>query len=75
MICDIAYPFRSKKWTLNDFEVGKALGTGQFGYVYLAREIQSKYIVALKVIDKKKLHDAGVEYQLRREIEIQSNLR
>ena len=33
------------------------------------------YVVALKVLFKKQLHDHGVEHQLRREIEIQSHLR
>lgn len=35
----------------------------------------SKFIVALKVLHKKQLMEAKVEYQLRREIEIQSHLR
>lgn len=43
--------------------------------MYLAREKRSKYIVALKVLRKSQLMRAGVEHQLRREIEIQSNLR
>lgn len=88
-----------KKWTLKDFEIGKPLGRGKFGDVYLARERRSKFIVALKVccvsahkrlhltdslpfifllnqvIKKKQLLKAGVEHQLRREIEIQSHLR
>ena len=38
-----------KKWSLEDFDIGKPLGKGKFGNVYLAREKQSKYIVALKV--------------------------
>jgi len=38
-----------KKWTLKDFEIGKPLGRGKFGDVYLARERRSKFIVALKV--------------------------
>lgn len=25
-------------WTINDFEIGKPLGHGKFGHVYLARE-------------------------------------
>eukprot|EP01032_Pedospumella_encystans_P022577 gene22577-25581_t len=37
-----------KKWTLKDFEIGKPLGRGKFGDVYLARERRSKFIVALK---------------------------
>ena len=45
------------------------------GVVYLAREKKHKYIVALKVLNKAQLLKAGVEHQLRREIEIQSHLR
>jgi len=65
----------AKKWCLNDFEIGKPLGKGKFGNVYLAREKRSKYIVALKVIFKHQVQKAGCEHQLRREIEIQSHLR
>mmetsp|Transcript_10494 Transcript_10494/g.17641 ORF Transcript_10494/g.17641 Transcript_10494/m.17641 type:complete len:281 (-) Transcript_10494:832-1674(-) len=62
-------------WTLKDFEIGKPLGRGKFGDVYLARERKSKFVVAIKVIKKRQLLKAGVEHQLRREIEIQSHLR
>jgi len=65
----------NKKWSLKDFEIGKPLGRGKFGDVYLAREKKSKFIVAIKAIKKKQLLKAGVEHQLRREIEIQSHLR
>ncbi len=61
-------------WSLKDFEIGKPLGRGKFGSVYLARERRSKYIVAIKVMQKKQLSKANVEHQLRREIEIQSHL-
>mmetsp|Transcript_1463 Transcript_1463/g.2790 ORF Transcript_1463/g.2790 Transcript_1463/m.2790 type:complete len:310 (-) Transcript_1463:304-1233(-) len=64
-----------KQWSLKDFEIGRPLGRGKFGDVYLARERKSKFIVAIKVIKKSQLLKAGVEHQLRREIEIQSNLR
>ena len=64
-----------RKWSLKDFEIGKPLGRGKFGDVYLARERKSKFIVAIKAIKKKQLLKAGVEHQLRREIEIQSHLR
>jgi len=65
---------KGKQWSLNDFEIGKPLGRGKFGSVYLAREKQTKYIVALKVLKKSQLLKSGVEHQLRREIEIQSHL-
>jgi len=45
--------FEHKKWTIDDFEIGKPLGRGKFGHVYLAREKKSKFIVALKVLYKK----------------------
>lgn len=64
-----------KAWTLKDFDIGKRLGRGKFGCVYLAREKSSGFIVALKVLFKSQLSRAGVEHQLRREIEIQSHLR
>lgn len=66
---------RGQRWKLSDFEIGKPLGQGKFGSVYLAREKRTKYIVALKVLQKSQLLKAGVEHQLRREIEIQSHLR
>lgn len=62
-------------WTLEDFDIGRRLGEGKFGKVYLAREKRTEYIVAIKVLDKKQLLVSGVEHQLRREIEIQSHLR
>ena len=64
-----------KQWVPNDFEIGKTLGRGKFGAVYLAREKSTKYIVALKFLKKSHLLKAGCEYQLCREIEIQSYLR
>lgn len=61
--------------TLNDFEIGKPLGKGKFGRVYLAREKTTGFICALKVLHKSELVQGKVEIQVRREIEIQSNLR
>mmetsp|Transcript_27141 Transcript_27141/g.51297 ORF Transcript_27141/g.51297 Transcript_27141/m.51297 type:complete len:359 (-) Transcript_27141:338-1414(-) len=68
-------PEAQRRWSLVDFDIGKPLGRGKFGNVYLAREKQSKYIVALKVLFKNQLQQSAVEHQLRREIEIQSHLR
>ncbi|NWI93524.1 AURKA kinase, partial [Pitta sordida] len=66
---------KKRQWSLDDFEIGRPLGKGKFGNVYLAREKQSQFILALKVLFKKQLEEAGVEHQLRREVEIQSHLR
>ncbi|VFQ78787.1 unnamed protein product [Cuscuta campestris] len=59
-----------KKWSIDDFEIRKPLGRGKFGRVYLVREVQSKVIVALKVIFKEQIEKYKLHYQLRREMEI-----
>lgn len=38
-----------RAWTLADFELGRRLGQGKFGKVFLAREKRSGYITAIKV--------------------------
>lgn len=65
----------SMEWRLQDFEIGRPLGKGKFGNVYLAREKKSKFVIALKVMFKSQLQSNNVEHQLQREIEIQSHLR
>ncbi|XP_064357188.1 aurora kinase C-like [Dromaius novaehollandiae] len=64
-----------RTFSIEDFEVGRPLGKGKFGNVYLARERTSRFIVALKVLFKSQIEKEGVEHQLRREIEIQAHLR
>uniref|UniRef100_A0A915PJ56 Aurora kinase n=1 Tax=Setaria digitata TaxID=48799 RepID=A0A915PJ56_9BILA len=66
---------KTREWTLNDFEVGRPLGRGKFGNVYLAREAESKFVVALKVVYKTQLGTNNLKRQLQREIEIQYHLR
>ncbi|KAK4114367.1 kinase-like protein [Canariomyces notabilis] len=69
-------PLTPKQFHLGMFEIGRPLGKGKFGRVYLARERTSGFICALKVLYKSELQQgSGVEKQVRREIEIQSNLR
>jgi hypothetical protein len=64
----------SRDWSLDNFEIGRPIGRGKFGQVFLAREKTSKFIVALKILSKKQLRNHNVEHQIRREIEIQSHL-
>lgn len=68
-------PCTPKNFHLGMFEIGKPLGKGKFGRVYLARERSSGFVCALKVLHKSELQQGKVEKQVRREIEIQSNLR
>ncbi|XP_045113883.1 spindle assembly checkpoint kinase-like isoform X2 [Portunus trituberculatus] len=67
----------SKKdlWALDNFEIGRPLGRGKFGNVYLAREKSSHVILALKVMFKVELSRAGISHQVQREVEIQTHLR
>ncbi|KAB1273244.1 Aurora kinase C [Camelus dromedarius] len=63
-----------RRFTIDDFEIGRPLGKGKFGNVYLARLKESHFIVALKVLFKSQIEKEGLEHQLRREIEIQAHL-
>jgi aurora kinase len=68
----------TRVWSLNDFEMGRPLGKGKFGRVYMVRTRggpNKGYIIALKCMYKNELVENKVEKQLRREIEIQMNLR
>ena len=65
----------SKKWVLTDFDIGRPLGKGKFGNVYLARHKETSFIIAMKVLFKDQILKASVEHQVRREIEIQTHLR
>lgn len=50
------------------------MGKGKFGRVYLAKERSTGFVCALKVLHKAEIEQGKVEKQVRREIEIQSNL-
>ncbi|GMI14429.1 hypothetical protein TrVE_jg13215 [Triparma verrucosa] len=63
-----------RSWKLEDFTIGKALGRGKFGNVYLAKAKESKQQVALKVLFKSHLSSGTAPLLLRREVEIQSRL-
>lgn len=74
-ITRVSEPSIPKQFHLGMFEIGRPLGKGKFGRVYLARERTSGFVCALKVMHKNELQQGRVEKQVRREIEIQSNLR
>lgn len=41
-----------KRWTLSDFDIGKPLGRGKFGHVYLAREKRVSVVYIFTNFDK-----------------------
>lgn len=63
-----------RQFHLSMFEIGKPLGKGKFGRVYLAKERSSGFVCALKVLHKAELQHGNSEKLVRSEIEIQSNL-
>jgi len=75
MIEHPAFNHSEYKWSMNDFELGKRLGRGKFGRVFMAREKRTGFMVALKTLIKKEIVKGRVERQIMREIEIQSHLK
>ncbi|KAG8214699.1 kinase-like protein [Butyriboletus roseoflavus] len=66
----------TREWNLNSFDIGRPLGKGKFGRVYMVRtKVEPHYILALKCLYKSEIVQSRVEKQIRREIEIQQNLR
>ncbi|KZL88081.1 aur protein kinase [Colletotrichum incanum] len=64
-----------KVFHLGMFDIGRPLGKGTFGRVYLARERTNGFVCALKVLNKKHLQGSRMQEQVRREIDIQIRLR
>ncbi|KAI3944331.1 hypothetical protein MKW92_015768, partial [Papaver armeniacum] len=61
-------------WGLKDFDIGKPLGKGKFGRVYMVREKKHQYVCALKVLYRCQVEKYNLLPQLKREMEIQSTL-
>lgn len=40
------YMTSNRQWSLADFEIGKRLGKGKFGSVYLAREVKVTHLIS-----------------------------
>jgi len=59
---------------LDDFEIGRPLGRGKYGRVYLARHKESKLVCALKRVRKARIVKTAMEWHLREEIVINSHL-
>ncbi|BFU22416.1 protein kinase putative [Entamoeba histolytica] len=60
--------------SLDMFDIGKPLGQGKFGNVYLVKYKKYDYVCALKVIFKRQLQKCEMGIQMKREIELQSHL-
>ncbi|KAF2872427.1 kinase-like domain-containing protein [Massariosphaeria phaeospora] len=59
---------------LHNFELGRPLGRGKFGRVFLARHKDTNYICAIKMIKKAQCAGDEGETLVRRELEVHQNL-
>ena len=69
-----SFYFNPKEWSLSRFMIGRPLGSGRFGRVYLAKTKETEFICVLKCIDKKVIKSANHMQLIAREVEINSNL-
>nr|XP_025697485.1 serine/threonine-protein kinase Aurora-3 [Arachis hypogaea] len=63
-----------RQWSLKDFGIRKPLWQRKIWQSLHCERSQSKYVVALKIIFKEQLEKYRLHHQVRREMEIQSNL-
>lgn len=50
--------------SISNFSLGKKLGNGRFGSVYLAEEKATKMLFAIKILNKNKVKESGMEDQV-----------
>uniref|UniRef100_A0A4W4EL86 Serine/threonine-protein kinase PLK4 n=1 Tax=Electrophorus electricus TaxID=8005 RepID=A0A4W4EL86_ELEEL len=60
---------------IEDFKVLNLLGKGSFACVYRAKSVNTGLEVAIKMIDKKAMHKAGMVQRVINEVEIQCRLK
>ncbi|CAL9166106.1 unnamed protein product [Musa hybrid cultivar] len=66
---------KEPKVLLGRFEVGKLLGAGTFAKVYVARNVRTDELVAIKALDKEKIVRWGLVAHIKREIAILRRVR
>jgi serine/threonine protein kinase len=71
-ISEVSEKPKRKELTIEDFDLGRKLGKGRFGNVYLAQEKATGFVLAVKVINRRQLRESEMEEQLLEEIKIQT---
>ena len=59
---------------LEDYELGEVLGSGGFGHVRAARDVCTGVRVAVKIVDKRKMAEAGITDRIMNEVRLHSRL-
>ena len=60
------YNNQNYNWSIEDFDIGKKLGSGQFGKVFFVRERVTKVPFALKCMRKQRIIETGAQKQVNR---------
>lgn len=55
---------KQQELSIDNFTIGKRLGKGRFGNVYMAQDKATNFLFAMKVIDIKQCKEAGMQDQL-----------
>lgn len=51
----------NRKWSKDDFVIGKCLGRGKYGMVHIAKDKRMNFIVALKIMNKSDLKEPNAQ--------------
>lgn len=60
------------KIDINRFKIGKKLGRGRFGNVFMVEDLVTGFLLAIKIVNKAQLKQAKMEDQLLMEIKLQT---
>lgn len=66
---------RKRAVSLDDFDIGKQLGEGKYGQVFLARDKTTNMLVAIKKLEILQLLEENVVNQVQRELKIMQTLK
>lgn len=71
---NIVRDFNHREWSIERFHIGKPLGNGRFGRVYLAMEKSTNFICVLKSVNIASINSPKLAQLLAREVEINTQL-
>lgn len=73
----MAFPPQSPKLNttiIQGFKFGRVIGKGKFGEVYLAKHIETSFLVAIKKVSKLKLKEFNMVDQFIKEVKLHCSL-
>ena len=71
---DASSAAQARRWSMDDFVVGKRLGVGAYSKVYMAQERETGFVVALKAVRRRDLREKALWARLDAEVRIHRSL-